>query len=29
VFLLTGTFHAKGDVGPELEVSDVQALEDR
>ena len=27
VFLITGTFHARGEVGPELEVSDVRAIE--
>ena len=27
VFLLTGTFHANGAAGPELEVTDVRALE--
>lgn len=29
VFLLTGTFHAKGPMGPELDVTDVQALDAR
>lgn len=28
-FLLTGTFHAKGALGPELDVTDVRALEGR
>lgn len=28
-FLLTGTFHAKGTMGPELDVTDVRALEAR
>ena len=27
VFLLTGRFHARGELGPELEVSDVRAVE--
>jgi hypothetical protein len=28
-FLLTGTFHVKGAMGPELDVTDVRALEER
>jgi len=28
-FLLTGTFHARGEAGPELDVSDVRAIEGR